>query len=147
MGAQLNSISLVERRDKKVSELKRIIDEWDVQGGCFQEVGINWSATTYNRNMTSWFRLVRNETRTHTAHNIHKNMIKLAQQGGVAQFMCKDLVTYTKDTETDPLGGLAGGHLGYFTPAWRIKHGLLQPTIWEDVNQTFLAQSTNNIFD
>ena len=48
MGAQLNSISSSERRDKKVTELKHIIDEWDVQGGCFQEVGINWSALNYN---------------------------------------------------------------------------------------------------
>ncbi len=57
MGAQLNGISSADRRDKKVAEIERIIDTWEVQGGCFQEVGINWSAVGYERNMTSWFRL------------------------------------------------------------------------------------------
>ena len=91
MGAQLNSISSADRRDKKVAEIERIMDTWDVQGGCFQEVGINWSAVGYERNMTSWFRLDRRETRTNTAHNTQEN-IEVAQHGGVAQFMCKELV-------------------------------------------------------
>jgi hypothetical protein len=50
--------------------------------------------------MTSWFRLDQKETRTHTAHNEHEN-IELAQQGGVGQLLCKELVTYAKERETD----------------------------------------------
>ena len=53
MGAQLNSISSTECRDKKVAEIERIINTWEIQGGCFQEVGINWSAIGHKRNMTS----------------------------------------------------------------------------------------------
>lgn len=111
MGAQLNNISSVERRDKKVTEIKNIIDKWDVQGGCFQEVGINWSAINYNRNMASWFRLDRNEIRTHTAHNVN-----------LAQLMCKDLVAYTRDTETDFRGlGRWASWVLYSNPAHRTR--------------------------
>jgi hypothetical protein len=100
MGAQLNSISSADSRDRKVTEIDRIMETWEVQGGCFQEIGINWSMTSYNRNMTSWFRLKNQEIRTHTAHNIHENF-KASQQGGVGQFMCKDLISFTKETESD----------------------------------------------
>ncbi len=38
MGIQLNSMSSHETRDRKVSGIQRLIEEWDVQGVCFQEV-------------------------------------------------------------------------------------------------------------
>ena len=100
MGGQINGASSVERRDKKVADLSRIIDHWDVQGGCLQEIGINWSAIGYDRNMMSWFRFDRREAKTITAHNTHEN-ISAKQQGGVAQFACKELSQYTKESEPD----------------------------------------------
>jgi hypothetical protein len=121
MGAQLNSMSSADRRDKKVTDIKRILNDWDVQGGCFQEVGINWSALNYNRNMTSWFRLENSETRTHTAHNIHEN-IELSQQGGVAQFLCKDLITFARETESDFRGlGRWSSWLLYASPSHKTR--------------------------
>ena len=112
MGAQLNSISSADSRDRKVTEIDRIMETWEVQGGCFQEIGINWSMTTHNRNMSSWFRLKNQEIRTHTSHNIHKNF-EASQQGGVGQFMCKDLVSFAKETESDFRG--LGPH-GFYLP-------------------------------
>lgn len=121
MGAQLNSMSSTDRRDKKVTDIKRIIEEWEVQGGNFQELGINWSSLNYNRNMSSWFRLDNNEIRTHTAHNTHEN-IELLQQGGVAQFLCKDLVTYAKETESDFRGlGRWASWLLYAHPSHKTR--------------------------
>ena len=121
MGAQLNSMSSADRRDKKVTDIKRILNDWDVQGGCFQEVGINWSALNYNRNMTSWFRLENSETRTHTAHNTHEN-IELSQQGGVAQFLCKDLITFARETESDFRGlGRWSSWLLYASPSHKTR--------------------------
>jgi hypothetical protein len=38
MGAQLNSISSAATRDKKVADIDRIMETWEVQGGCFQEI-------------------------------------------------------------------------------------------------------------
>ena len=100
MGGQVNGASTLTSRDKKVADISRIIDTWDVQGGCFQEIGINWTAYNYNRNMTSWFKFDRREAKTITAHNTHEN-IDASQQGGVAQFSCKELSQYAKESEPD----------------------------------------------
>ena len=50
--------------------------------------------------MTSWFRFDRREAKINTAHNIHEN-IEIKQTGGVAQFMCKELSQYAKESEPD----------------------------------------------
>ena len=100
MVGQVNGASTPLRRDKKVNDITRIIDDWDIQGGCLQEIGINWSSLSYERNMTSWFRLDRREAKTNTAHNTNENF-EDAQQGGVAQFVCKELSQYAKETEQD----------------------------------------------
>lgn len=121
MGGQVNGASSVECRDKKVTDLSRIIDDWDVQGGCLQEIGINWSATGYDRNMTLWFRFDRREAKTITAHNIHEN-ITAKQQGGVAQFACKELSQYTKESEPDLRGlGRWCSWLIYAHPAHKTR--------------------------
>ena len=101
MGGQINSASSTASRDRKVADINRLIDEWDIQGGCLQEMGINWSAQDYEQNLTSWFRFDRREIRTFTSHNdVHEN-IEQSQQGGVAQFLCKDLCAYASETEPD----------------------------------------------
>jgi len=100
MGGQVNGASTVVSRDKKIADISRIIDTWDVQGGCLQEIGINWNAHDYSRNMTSWFKFDRREAKTITAHNEHEN-VEARQQGGVAQFSCKELSQYTKESEPD----------------------------------------------
>ena len=96
MACNINGASSTTRRDKKVKDISRIIDDWDIQGGCLQEVGINWASTNYSRNMTSWFRLDHREAKTIAAHNIHEN-VELAQQGGVAQFACKEQANTLKN--------------------------------------------------
>jgi len=100
MSGQVNGASTNISRDKKVSQISNIIDTWDVQGGCLQEIGINWSYLEHSRNMTSWFRFDRREAKTITAHNTHEN-IEMKQQGGVAQFACKELSQYAKESEPD----------------------------------------------
>lgn len=100
MGAQLNNVAGNKSRDKKVDIINHLIDRWDVQGGCFQEVGINWNKAERGHNMTSWFKFDRRELRTNTSHNVNEN-ITFAQQGGVAQFICKELSQYARETEPD----------------------------------------------
>jgi hypothetical protein len=43
MGGQLNSASLAEVQARKTSNIIRLINDWEVQGGCLSEVGIDWS--------------------------------------------------------------------------------------------------------
>ena len=40
MGRQLNSISGMDVRTQKLQDIKRLIQTWDVQGGCLSEAGI-----------------------------------------------------------------------------------------------------------
>ena len=51
MCGQVNGASTTASRDKKVTDITNIIDTWDVQGGCLQELGINWSALEFSRNL------------------------------------------------------------------------------------------------
>ena len=100
MSGRVNGVSAVASRDRKVTEITTIIDTWDVQGGCLQELGINWPSLDYSRNLTSWFRFDQRETKTITAHNTHEN-IAIKQQVGVGQFACKELSQYAKESEPD----------------------------------------------
>jgi hypothetical protein len=43
MGGQLNSASSSEVRARKTSDIIRLINDWEIQGGCLSEVGIDWS--------------------------------------------------------------------------------------------------------
>ena len=49
MGGQLNSTALKTVRDKKIADIHQIIDQWDVQGGGFSEIGINWQRLPHAR--------------------------------------------------------------------------------------------------
>jgi hypothetical protein len=53
MGGQLNSAALSRTRDRRITDLDRIIQKWDVQGGGFSEVGINWSCLPRTQQLDS----------------------------------------------------------------------------------------------
>ncbi len=42
VGGNLNSASSKDVRERKISDIHRILEMWDVQGGGFSEVGIDW---------------------------------------------------------------------------------------------------------
>ncbi len=42
LGGQLNSTTSTRACDRCIADLGRIINKWDVQGGGFSKVGINW---------------------------------------------------------------------------------------------------------
>jgi hypothetical protein len=56
MGGQLNCAATKSVRDKKIADVHQIIDQWDVQGGGFSELGINWQRLTHTRGFSAWFR-------------------------------------------------------------------------------------------
>jgi hypothetical protein len=93
MGGQLNSAATTRTRDRHITDLDRIIQKWDVQGGGFSEVGVNWSGLPRTQQLDSWFRASHKEVRTSTAHN--KNESKsIGQPGGMGLFACKELMQY-----------------------------------------------------
>jgi hypothetical protein len=70
MGGQLNSASSAKVQARKTSNIIRLINDWEVQGGCLSEVDIDWSTYCPSANLASWFRLEIQDIRTYTAHNI-----------------------------------------------------------------------------
>jgi hypothetical protein len=89
MGGQLNSTATKSVRDKKIADIHLIIDHWDVQGGGFSEIGINWQCLTHARGLPAWFRSHPDDFLTSTAHNMNENISSLCQQGGIALFAGK----------------------------------------------------------
>lgn len=55
MVVQLNSASTEEVRTRKVYELEHLLEEYQVQGVGFTEVGVNWSMYPPSQNLASWF--------------------------------------------------------------------------------------------
>ena len=100
MGGQLNGMCTRSVRDRKLRQIESIMSEWDVQAGCFQEIGINWSALPHQERMDSWFRHNRNDVITTTAHNTNESFGP-RQQGGVAIIVGDELRSYAKEKEPD----------------------------------------------
>ena len=103
LGGQLNSASSLEVRSRKVTDVVRLINEWEVQAGCLSEVGVNWSSYPSSANLASWFKDEIHNIKIHTAHNKHEN-IAHHQPGGTATFACRELAKYAKERTKDHRG-------------------------------------------
>ncbi len=91
LGGNLNSASFKEARDRKISDIHRLIKTWDVQGGGFSE-GIDWRKLPQSKGLVSWFRTSHKKYWTATAHNTNKNVpTSIRQQGGISLFAGKEL--------------------------------------------------------
>ncbi len=94
-GGNLNSASSKEVRDRKISNIHRLIETWDVQGGAFSKIGIDWRKLPQSKGLASWFRTSHDEYWTATAHNTNKNVpTSIRQQGGIGLFARKELRQY-----------------------------------------------------
>jgi hypothetical protein len=93
LGGQLNSAATARTRDRCITDLDRIINKWDVQGGGFLEVGINWSCLPRTQQLDSWFRASHEEVCTSMAHNKNENK-SIGQPGGIGLFACKEQMQY-----------------------------------------------------
>ncbi len=101
MGGQLNSASSSEVRARKTSDIIRLINDWEVQGGCLSEVCIDWSTYSPSANLASWFRSELPDIRSYTAYNKHEQGIAHHQPGGTATMACKELGRYVKNKGDD----------------------------------------------
>ncbi len=100
MGGQLNSAATTRMKDRRITDLDRIIQKWDVQEGGFSEVGVNWSGLPRTQQLDSWFWASHKEARTSTTHN--KNESKsIRQPGGIGLFACKELMQYIRSSSTN----------------------------------------------
>jgi hypothetical protein len=95
-GGQLNSASSLHIRARKILDVVRLINNWEIQAGCLSEVGVNWSSYPSLANLASWFCDECPDIMTHTVHNKHENVAH-HQPGGTATFACKELARYAKE--------------------------------------------------
>ncbi len=121
MGRQLNSAATKSVRAKKIADIHQIIDQWDVQGGGFSEIGINWQHLTHARGFSAWSRSHPDDFLIPTAHNTNENISSLRQQGGIALFAGKELRQYIK------LSSKNTRHLGRWN-SWLILANPSHPT-------------------
>jgi hypothetical protein len=91
LGGNLNSASSKEVRDRKISDIHRLIKTWDVQGSGFSKIGIDWRKLPQSKGLASWFRTSHDKYQTATVHNTNKNVpTSIRQQGGIGLFAGKN---------------------------------------------------------
>ncbi len=100
LGGQLNGSASHIIRDRRISDLTRLIHTWDIQDWSFLEVGINWTHLPHTKQLCSWFRRTQEEERTSTSHNTNEN-VEIYQPGGIGLFACKELRQYICSSSGD----------------------------------------------
>ena len=100
MAGQLNSISGTAVKARKLQDIKRLIQTWDVQGGCLSEVGINWTRQRRSERLQEHLRKDFEDIRVITSNNTTEN-ISVSQVGGVAQFVLGELAQYARSSSQD----------------------------------------------
>ncbi len=95
VGGNFYCASTKEVRDRKVSDIHWILETWDVQGGGFSKIGIDWRRIPQRKHLDSWFRTCQDEYRTSASHNSYEAItMTTQQQGGIAIFAGKEFRQY-----------------------------------------------------
>jgi hypothetical protein len=64
-----------------------ILETWDIQGGGFSKIGIDWRKLPQAKGLASWFRTSHSKYWTSMVHNKNKDVpTTIRQQGGIAIF-------------------------------------------------------------
>jgi hypothetical protein len=102
LGGNLNSASSREVRNRKISDIMKVIETWDAQTRGFLEVDIAWRNVARSKQINSWFRLETDSYRTSVANN-HQEAVPTTtrQQGGIALFAGKEVRQYISKTKRD----------------------------------------------
>jgi hypothetical protein len=102
-------------RRRKIKDLERIVQDFDVDGLSLCEIGVNWRSGR-GHSLKSWCSpYFQQEIRCSTAHNIHSPKSSLIQPGGTGIILTQSLLEYAHTTETDPRG------LGHWS-SWKLFH-------------------------
>jgi hypothetical protein len=91
VGGNLNSASTKEVWDRKISDIHWLLETWDIQGGGFSEIGVDWRKILQMKWLDSWFCTSRDEYQTSASHNCQEEITGTTwQQGGIAIFAGKE---------------------------------------------------------
>jgi len=123
MGGQLNSASTAEVRDRKITEISKIVDDWDVHACAFQEMGVNWSMLPSSARLASWFKHERPCKAFTSWNDWPEERISKHQQGGCGIVVFKDMMQYTRGQGKGDFRRLGrwASWLFYATPDHRFR--------------------------
>ena len=95
VGGNLNSASTKEVQDRKIADIHWLLETWDIQGGGFSEIGVDWRRFPQKKRIDSWFCTSQDEYRTSVSHNCQEEITGTTrQQGDIAIFAGKELGQY-----------------------------------------------------
>lgn len=95
---QLNGIAGKLGRRVKIEQIRRLIEEYDLDMVSLQEVGINWSRLPPSETLSSFFSDMEIETRSVTAHNSTEgaHIPTIGQYGGTGLLSIGGLLQYIR---------------------------------------------------
>ncbi len=95
IGGNLNSALSREVRERKISNIHRILKTWDIQGGGFSKIGIDWRKLHKQNKQRVWRpdsgRATRSIGRQRPTIRAKMFQPQCRQQGGIAIFAKKEL--------------------------------------------------------
>ena len=101
MGGQINSASTKEVRDRKIAQIERVWDRFEVDMSGFQELGQNWSKYPSSYRLASWFKATWS-VKAHTAHNTNPGENIGKYQPGGCGMVAKGLIQqYVRNSCSD----------------------------------------------
>ena len=113
MYCQANGMS---SNSRKLQEIWRLAEMYNVDGISVVEVGINWSHFRPSSRLKSWCdKLAQREVRATEAHNIHAPVTSSAQQGGTAIILRHGILEFARGVSHDSIG------LGRWASSWLIS--------------------------
>ena len=95
---QLNGIAGKIGRRVKIEQIRRLVEEYDIDMVSLQEVGINWNRLLPSETLSSFFSDMEVELRSVTAHNSNegKHIPCVGQYGGTGLLSIGGILQYTK---------------------------------------------------
>ena len=101
---QLNNMSGSDTRRRKIKDMQRIIQDFELDGMTMCELGVNWSSGR-GHSLKSWCSpYFSHDIRCATAHNTHSPRISLGQPGGTGILLTPTLFEYARATDIDHRG-------------------------------------------
>ena len=99
---QLNGMALRPVRERKVREITQIIQKYDLNGFCAQEIGTNFSALPFHQKFADFFLPgLQGKLRSSTAHNKHGPAEARHQQGGCGILVMGEALEYARRAQDD----------------------------------------------
>ena len=120
-GTQLGGASSRDVRDRKITQIERLVDDYDLDVVTCLEVGVNWAALPSSKRLASWFRAGYKCT-SFASHNTYDGLPGNHQQGGCGMIAFGEIQQYIRRSVCD------FRHLGrwcswlvYATPTHRFR--------------------------